>query len=165
MSYQSNELIIGDARIIFRNFSGRESEYNASGDRNFSVVIDDPESAQQLIEDGWNVKSRPPRSEDEEALYHLPVSVSFSNFPPEVHVLIGRTMTELNEETIHRLDSLYVETVDLVIRPYNWEVGGRKGTKAYLKTMYATIKQNPFADKYARLLGEDDSAEDEYLPF
>ena len=39
--------------------------------------------------------------------------------------------------------------VDLIVRPYDWEVGENSGRKAYVETMYVTIEEDPFADKYS----------------
>lgn len=145
-----------NARLIFRNFEGREEKYNRKGDRNFGLIIEDSEVAQQLAEDGWNIKELTPKNNDDyddtpEVIYWLPVTVRFDNVPPKVMLVTRRKKTRLNEDNINTIDYANIAKVDLTVTPYDWEVNGKSGTKAYLQTMYVTINEDEFADKYADL--------------
>lgn len=152
-----NMLQIDDAKIIFRNFEGRGDKYNREGDRNFSLLIEDPDTADALTENGWNVKIKPGRDEDEGPFMRLPVKVKFTDYGPNVYLVTGDRRNELDEESIGCLDNIDIESVDLDIRPYDWEVNGRTGRTAYLQSMQVVQRIDRFAARYA--------AKDETLPF
>lgn len=158
-----NVLQIDDARIIYRNFAGVGGKFNREGDRNFAVVIPDEQIAQQLAEEGWNVKIRPPRDMDDAPFMYLPVKVKFNDRGPNVYLVTGDNMNRLDEETVGMLDDVDILSVDLDIRPYDWEVNGKTGRSAYLQSMKVVQQVDRFA---ARHMGsEDRSAKDDYVPF
>ena len=158
MAYkQTNNIIIENARLIFKNFSGEESKFNRGGNKNFCVVLDH-NMAQDLVAEGWNVKYLRPREEGEDPTPYLQVSVAFGNIPPKVIMIAGRNKVPLDSITIGTLDFAEIRNVDLIIRPYHWEVNGKHGIKAYLKTMYVEIEQDAFESKY-------DFDDEEDIPF
>ena len=156
MSRRIPPINIENARIIFRNFSGKETKYNRKGDRNFCVIIEDVDLAKKLGDEGWNIRILEAREEGDEPKYYLQVQVSYENIPPKVYMVTRKTKTLLDDESIASLDYAEIRNVDLTIRPYNWSVQDKTGVKAYLKTMYVTIEEDEFADKYNSMEGPDE---------
>jgi len=149
-------VVMENVRIIFRNFQGKEGPYNKAGDRNFGVIL--PEDVAQAMEqDGWNVKRLKPSEEEkdqgiEEGPPWLSVSVNFEKGkPPKVMLVTERGRTALDETTVETLDWADITNVDLIVRPYSWEVNGNTGIKAYLSSMYVTIEEDALERKYAEM--------------
>lgn len=138
-------LQIDDARIVYRNFSGIGSKFNREGDRNFAVVIDEQETADALLNKGWNVKIKPPRDEDEDPFMYLPVKVKFNDHGPNVYLKSGTRQVRLDEESVSCLDDVDIIGVDLDVRPYDWEVNGKTGRTAYLQSIRVTQDLDRFA--------------------
>ena len=142
-------LEIEDARIIFRNFSGAPSKYNREGDKNFAVIIPNEEICNQLLDGGWNVKIKPPRDEDDTPFMYLPVKVKFNNRGPSIYVNCAGKVTKLNEDTVGMLDDIDIQSVDMDLRPYDWEVNGKTGRSAYLQAINVIQNIDRFGAQYA----------------
>lgn len=148
-------LQIDDARIIYRNFSGIGSKFNREGDRNFSIIIEDQDVADELVKNGWNVKIKPPRDKngnvlsDEPPFMFLPVKIKFNDRGPIAYLITGKRKNKLDEESIGILDNVDILGVDLDLRAYDWEVNGKTGRTAYLQSICVTQEVDRFAERYA----------------
>lgn len=141
-------VVMQDVRIIFRNFAGKEGQYNREGDRNFAVLLD-AKTAKAMEKDGWNVKLLRAREEGDEDQPYLTVAVNFKGRPPRVVMLTSRGRTNLSEDEVGILDWADIQNVDLIVRPYEWAVNGKTGVKAYLQSIYVTILEDELELKYA----------------
>lgn len=159
-------LTLVDCRIFARNFSGAETQFNAKGNRNFCVIIDDVEMAEQLMRDGWNVKQLKPRDDGEPGAYFINVKANYGKGrPPRVYEVIAGKRIELGEEDVHALDIEELERVDLTIRPFQWEVQGKSGVKGYLQTGYFYVREDALDALFRKENGEEDAGYgDEPLP-
>ena len=147
-------LQINDARIVYRNFSGKPSDFNREGDRNFSLVIPDQETAELLRNEGWNVKIKPPREDGDEPFIVLPVKVKFNTRGPRVYLKSGKVNRRLNEETIGMLDNIDILKIDLDIRPYDWVMfegtkNEKSGRSAYLQSLWVEQEIDRFMARLA----------------
>lgn len=147
----SGKLIVENARILYRNFSGVASQFNHEGDRNFCVIIDNPDAVADLQAAGWNVKIRAPREEGDTALNYVKVNVSYKYKAPKIIRHIGNAAIDVSEETVGELDKDDIEYCDMVIAPYKWSRGGDEGISAYVQELHAVIRPDYFGNKYGGL--------------
>lgn len=150
MRKDDGSLIVEDARIIFRNFAGKEGMYNREGDRNFCLLLDE-DLALQMERDGWNIKALKAREEGDPDQPYVQVSVGFKGRPPKIVMITSRGRTDLGEEECEILDWVEIRTVDLIIRPYEWTINGKTGIKAYLKSIFVTVEEDELDIKYAHI--------------
>lgn len=146
--------------ILWPNFSGAADKYNAEGDRNFQLHLT-KQQADELAADGWNVKCKFPRPEEntdeQEERCILKIVVKFKVKPPKV-VMIGnrsRNRTVLGEDTVGLLDSADILTTDISFVPHFYEITESNiGMNAYLKTLYVVIQEDELDEKWAEPDGE-----------
>ncbi len=146
--HQSKQIMVENAKILFRNFSGIERQYNSEGDRNFSLILE-PELADQMRKDGWRVKQLKAREEGEEGDYHMKVIVNYKKGrPPQCVLVTSKNRTELGPDEVGMLDVADIKNVDLIINGW-WSDMNGGGYSAYLKTIFVTVNEDPLQLKYA----------------
>lgn len=150
-------IIIENARLLpgsFRNFSGKASQYNAEGNRNFVIALD-PDKAHELQEKGWPVKWTPDRySDDGEMRATMRVNVKYTTrdgrklIPPKVVVISSSGKVNYTEDMIGLIDTMDISKCDLILSGYEYKTMGREGVSAYLKTAYITMAEDALDLKY-----------------
>lgn len=147
----TKELELSNVKIGYRNFSGNEGPYNQEGERSFSIFLDE-DTAREVFDDGWNVKWPKPnpniKEEEDRRLPYLSVSVRFDKIPPKVVLIVGDKITKLDEEGVKTLDYAEIDNVDVIVTPSHWSVNGKTGIKAYLRSIYVTLREDRFTEKY-----------------
>jgi hypothetical protein len=162
MPPNNNDITIEDARIIFRNFEGREEKFNPKGKRNFGLILPF-ELADEMLANGWNVKYLKPREEGDVPQPWIQVKVSFEHRPPKLMQVTRRGKTYISEDLVEMWDHADIETADVTITPYDYEVNGKKGRATYLHTMVIKLEENYLEDKWDAIIeqwhNEDRAAE------
>lgn len=174
-----------DVTLRFKNFSGKATDFNVEGNRNFHVELtEDMVEYLNNVElntksgrtvKGANVKTYIPKEEGAAPRYSI--KVLFGAYPPEeMWYVTSKGKTRLNMDTVGNLDHMYIEKAKVQVSLSTYEKGSNCGITAYLKKLIVWIKEDDFdADEdFANLPevgmgssgarnGFDD--EDENLPF
>lgn len=167
IDFNGRYFYVSNASLIFKNFKGEAKKFNAKGNRNFHIQLT-KELADGLLSDFSDLNIKFPEDDlDESYNPHIVVKIATNNKIPEVYKIIGDKSIQLTERTLGTLDNDKFDNVDLVLRPYHWEINDKTGTSLYLQKGYFTVEEDIFSKKYSRIISDDTELQDEYeeVPF
>lgn len=171
------DVTFNDVTLRFKNFSGKETEFNSAGNRNFRVDIT-PEMAEYLgnIElttksgqpvKGANIKTFVPKNETEPR-YSIQVKIGDYE-PDQMWYVTSKGKIRLTLDNVGVLDRMYIEKAKVQVHFSAWEMRGKYGIAAYLKNLVAWVREDDFADDLEDIPEIGGSAvpvtDDEDLPF
>lgn len=152
---------IEGARLLYRDFRGTkfQERENEPPKPNISVLLD-PDLADQMARDGWNIKYTREREDSPEGWEpepHIKVLIRWTIRPPKIIQIGSRSgrKIQLTEDTIDGLDWAVLQNVDLSFRAYNYDRAGNRGVTAYLDELYVTIEESVLAEKYGAMVVDE----------
>ena len=134
---------IWGTNLIFRNFSGRESQWNEAGSRVTGVIIP-ADRVNEFVDEGWNVKIYVPKTDPQaEPTYYINAKVRYDNFPPRIYIKtpFSEPLKIEDEKDLDQLDRSEIDFVDVELN-----LSMRKA--AYVKTMFVNTIVDDFEEKY-----------------
>lgn len=153
---KKEKVFVENTKFIFEtNFSGDPERDNYGSTARRANIIISQELADKLSDEGFNVKATKPREGEEEGFipkYFVKVQANYdSDWPPKIYLVPdNEAPIELDENTIGRIDKVYVTNVNCVLNPYYSQ---RNNTwSLYIQTMYVEFSEadDPFAARYRR---------------
>lgn len=145
-----DDIEIEDAQVKwgFSHFDGRSDTFNDEGDHNFTIIIPEKD-AKRLLEDGWNIRKFEGREEGDPPEYTLKVKISYRFEPPKIYLIKGQRKFRAKEPDLADIKRSTCDKLDVIISPSPWVNGPNSGISAFVKEMYATVKQSRFSESYA----------------
>lgn len=132
----------------FSHFDGREDTFNAEGDYNFNIILDE-DTAKRLAGIGWNIRTMDPYEEGDDPEHLLKVKISYKYEPPKIYLIKGERKLRAEPRDLADIRRDTTERIDVIITPSRWVVGPNSGISAYAKELYAQVKESRFSAKYA----------------
>ncbi len=147
MPREQKTFMMEDAQLMYRNFKGAVGMYNKAGERSFCVILT-PDFADQLASDGWTVKTTKVKEEGDEPILYIQVKVKYDFKPPRVVMKTSKATTPMSEDMLENLDYVDIKSADLICNGSDWDVNGKQGVAAYLKTLVVIVDEDPLELKY-----------------
>lgn len=151
---ENNKIVsIENTRFIFEtNFSGDPRRDKFGSDKRYANIIVPEELAEELTDEGFNVRHTDPKDNEYEKTYFVKAAVNYdSKFPPRIFLVSGDNPPELLDvESVGVIDTMYIRNVNVILSKYynakidKWSL--------YVRTMYVEqeLDNDPFAARYRR---------------
>lgn len=130
------------------HFDGRDP-FNGDGNYSFTIIL--PEStAQEMLDAGWTgVKRNEGYEEGDPDEWTLKVKISYKYEAPKVFLIKNGRKMRAEERDLHDITLDMCDQIDVVLTPSRWVQGPNTGVTAYVKEMYAQVRESRFGAKYA----------------
>lgn len=158
-----NRYYLEDTNFIFKpNLAGerRKEDNFPTNTRNCSIIIPDPEMAEEMYRDGFNVKMTKPREGDEEDFvpeYYVRVTLKFRSEGGAMDPNIGIRgadgyTTFFDEETVGQMDHLRIRrnSVCATLSPYTKR--DPEHPTLYISELFADqdLEDDHWSDRFVR---------------
>lgn len=146
------DAFLENVRIFSTNWDGKK--FSKDGRPTFCIALE-PEIADKMEADGWKIRRKLARNDEEDDLIFLPATINYDYYQtPRIYTVIDGKKTELTKETLvslgyYRRDQISKIDVFLHPRINTDQFTGEERVTAYVNTMYVFInKSNPLEEKY-----------------
>lgn len=151
--------------LYFRNFRGINT-FNPK-DHRITFGIKLPEDlAEEMTKEGWYVrwtKVRDDAPEDIQPIPWLQVTVNMDGQrPPQVNMVIGKSVNGLTKETISTLDGAAIDHLTVKVRAYDWDESDKYGAAAYLVGMNVFCDEDELESELRDYMEDEDDEEEPY---
>jgi hypothetical protein len=139
-----------DANIkwAWSHFDGRDP-FNGDGHYSFTLILPE-ETAREMIEAGWTgVKRNDGYEEGDPDEYTLKCKISYKFEAPKIFLIKNGRKFRADERDLHDITRDMTDQIDVILTPSRWVQGSRTGVTAYVKEMYAKVRESRFGAKYA----------------
>lgn len=151
--------------LYFRNFRGID-QYNPRNTRPTIGIKLDEDLADKMEKDGWYVrwtKVRDDAPEDIQPIPWLKVTINMeSERPPQVNMVVGKSVTALTKDTIATLDAVSIDHMTIKVRAFDWDESGKYGAAAYLVGMNVYCEEDDLESELRDYMEDDDDEEEPF---
>lgn len=131
------------------HFDGNDT-FNGPGNYSFTIVL--PEAtAREMLAAGWTgIKENDGYEEGDPPEWTLKVKISYRLTPPMIYLIKNERKFRVTDETeLVQIRRDMTDQVDVILTPSRWVQPNRTGVTAYVKEMYAKVRESRFASHYS----------------